>query len=74
VLLLSFSSTRRVETEPSFVFDPATPVVDENSLRRKEAVYTAAGRLARSLVENPSIPPDQFLAALAGEAKSSSPE
>ncbi|KAL7414820.1 armadillo-type protein [Mrakia frigida] len=52
----------------------STPIVDEDSLRRKEAVYTASGRLARSLVENQTIPLDQFLAALAGEAKSSSPD
>ena len=49
----------------------ARPIESEDDMIQKEAVFTAAGRLARSLVDNEQIPPAQFLAALAEEAKTS---
>ena len=56
---------------PLLLGSAARPVQDENDMLQKEAVFTAAGRLARSLVDNEQIPPAQFIAALAEEAKTS---
>lgn len=45
----------------------ATPIMDARSLVRKEAVYTAAGRLVRSLVQNEAVPVQTLLSLLADE-------
>jgi len=45
----------------------ATPITDAASIRAKEAVYTAAGRLVRFVVQNDNIPAGRLLAVLGEE-------
>lgn len=52
----------------------ATPITDSASLRHKEAVYTAAGRLVRFVVQNDNIPAEKLLKALADECQIQRPE
>jgi hypothetical protein len=66
--LLRFVDQIATYVEFICIFPTATPITDLPSLLRREAVFTAAGRLARSLVLNPNIPPSQFLIALADES------